>query len=119
MTAPNALIVGYVAGQPVEAGDQQGGAALPAFFERGQQLGPVRVPASALDLGELGHELAAVHLAGNSLPLRVQPQPTCALAIGRNAVMGDEVGQRRASEQILNVGLDLYMAAILFTHKCR
>jgi hypothetical protein len=31
--------------------------------------------------------------------------------------MGDEVGQRRASEQILNVGLDLYMAAILFTHK--
>jgi hypothetical protein len=45
------------------------------------------VPASALDLGELGHELAAVDLAGDSLTLRVKAQPFV---------------------QILNVGLDLY-----------
>jgi len=33
------------------------------------------VPASALDLGELGHELAAVDLAGDGLTLRVKAQP--------------------------------------------
>ena len=36
------------------------------------RLRPVRVPASALDLGELGHELATIHLASNSLTLRIK-----------------------------------------------
>jgi hypothetical protein len=30
------------------------------------------VSASALDLGELGHELATIHLASNSLTLRIK-----------------------------------------------
>ena len=46
------------------------------------RLRPVRVPASALDLGELGHELAAVDLAGDGLTLRVKAQPARALAVG-------------------------------------
>jgi hypothetical protein len=78
-----------------------GSAALPALLERGQQLGPVRVPASALDLGELGHELAAVYLVGDSLTLRIQTQPTRALAVGGDAVVGDETGQGRGHVQTL------------------
>jgi len=97
-----------VAGQPVESGNQQGGAALPALLKGGQELRPVRVPASALDLGELGHELAAVHLAGDGLTLGFKAETTRALAVGRNAVISDETGQGRGHVQILNVGLDLY-----------
>lgn len=97
-----------VAGQPVKAGNQQGSATLPALFEGGQKLRPVRVPASALDLGELGHELAAVHLAGNGLALRVQTEAARALAVGGNAVIGNETGQGSGHVQILNVGFDLY-----------
>ena len=63
-----------VAGQPIKASNQKNGAALPALFERGQELRPVSVPASALDLGELGYELATVDLAGDGLTLRVQAQ---------------------------------------------
>ncbi len=48
----------YVAGKAVEAGDKQHGAALAALGEGGEELGPVGVPAPALDLGELGHEPA-------------------------------------------------------------
>lgn len=62
---------GDVTGQPVKAGNQQGSAALSALLKGGKQLRPVRVSASALDLGELGHELAAVDLAGNGLALCV------------------------------------------------
>jgi len=51
-----------------------GSAALPALFKGGQELRPVRVPVSALNLGELGHELAAVELA-----------------VGRNTVIGNEI----------------------------
>jgi hypothetical protein len=108
-----------VAGQPVKTGNQQGSVALAALFKGGQELRPVRVPASALDLGELGHELAAVDLAGDGLTLRVKAQPTCALAVGRNTVIGNEISHGSASivaplarqlpfVQILNVGLDLY-----------
>jgi hypothetical protein len=61
-----------VAGQPVKAGNQQGSAALPALFKGGKQLRPVRVPPSALDLSELGHELTTVGLAGDGLTLRVK-----------------------------------------------
>jgi hypothetical protein len=81
------------------------------------------VPASALDLGELGHELAAVDLAGDGLTLRVKAQPARALAVGRNTVIGNEISHGSASigapvahqlpfVQILNVGLDLYRHAI-------
>jgi hypothetical protein len=77
------------------------------------------VSASALDLGELGHELAAVDLAGDGLTLRVKAQPARALAVGRNTVIGNEISHGSASivaplarqlpfVQILNVGLDLY-----------
>jgi hypothetical protein len=77
------------------------------------------VPASALDLGELGHELATVDLAGDGLTLRVKAQPARALAVGRNTVIGNEISHVSASivaplarqlpfVQILNVGLDLY-----------
>jgi hypothetical protein len=38
----------------------------------GKQLRPVRVPPSALDLSELGHELTTVGLAGDGLTLRVK-----------------------------------------------
>lgn len=48
-----------------------GGRALRVLIEGCQQLGPTGVPASALDLGELGHELATVDLAGNGLTLCV------------------------------------------------
>jgi hypothetical protein len=77
------------------------------------------VPASALDLGELGHELATVDLAGDGLTLRVKAQPARALAVGRNTVIGNEISHGSASivaavprqlpfVQILNLGLDLY-----------
>src|ERR1035438_3638808 len=108
-----------IAGQPVKAGNQQSSAALPTLFKCGQELRPVRVPASALDLGELGHELATVDLAGDGLTLRVKAQPACALAVSRNTVIGNEISHGSASivtpavsqlpfVQILNVGLDLY-----------
>ena len=63
---------GHVAGQPIQAGDQQNGAALTALVERSEELRPVRVSASTLDLGKLGGQLAAVHLAGDGLALRVK-----------------------------------------------
>jgi hypothetical protein len=77
------------------------------------------VSPSALDLGELGHELAAVDLAGDGLTLRVKAQPTRALAVGRNTVIGNKLSHGNASivapvvrqlpfVPILNVGLDLY-----------
>ena len=99
---------GDVTGQPVKAGNQQGSAALPALLKGGKQLRPVRVPASALDLGELGHELAAVDLAGDGLTLRVKAQPARAQAVGGDAVIGDETGQESGHVQILNAGLKLY-----------
>jgi len=110
---------GNVTGQPVKAGNQQGSAALPALFKGGKQLRPVRVSASALDLSELGHELATIDLAGDGLTLRVKAQPARALAVGRNTVIGNEISHGSASivtpavsqlpfVQILNVGLDLY-----------
>src|ERR1039458_3906774 len=108
-----------VTGQPVKTGNQQGSAALPTLFKGGQELRPIRVPASALDLGELGHELAAVDLAGDGLTLRVKAQPARALAVGRNTIIGNEIGHGSASivtpavsqlpfVQILNVVFDLY-----------
>jgi hypothetical protein len=83
------------------------------------------VPASALDLGELGHELAAVDLAGDGLTLRVKAQPARALAVGRNTVIGNEISHGSASigapvahqlpfVQILNVGLDLYRHLLVY-----
>jgi hypothetical protein len=86
-------------------------------------LRPVRVPPSALDLGELGHELAAVDLAGDGLTLRIKAQPARALAVGRNTVIGNEISHGSASivgplarqlpfVQILNVGFDLYIGTI-------
>jgi hypothetical protein len=115
-----------VAGQPVKAGNQQGSAALPTLFKSGQELRPVRVPASALDLGELGHELASVDLAGDGLTLRVKAQPARALAVGRNTVVGNEINHGSASivapvarqlpfVQTLNVGLDLYRRVAMRT----
>jgi len=68
------------------------------------------VPASALDLGVLGGELAAVHLAGDGLALRVEAETASALAIRGNAIVGDEMGQGSGHVQILNVGFDLYIA---------
>ena len=59
------------------------------------------MPASALDLGELGHELAAVDLTGDGLTLRVKAQPARALTVGRDAVIGNERGQGREHVQIL------------------
>jgi hypothetical protein len=84
------------------------------------------VPASALDLGELGHELAAVDLAGDGLTLRVKAQPARALAVGRNTVIGNEIGHGSASivaaeprqlpfVQILNIGLDLYRRLLVYS----
>jgi hypothetical protein len=84
------------------------------------------VPASALDLGELGHELAPVDLAGDGLTLRVKAQPARALAVGRNTVVGNEISHGSASivspvvrqlpfVQILNVGLDLYDKKLMMT----
>ena len=66
------------------------------------------MPASALDLGELSHELPAVDLASDGLTLRVKTQPTGTLAVGGDAVIGDETGKGRGHVQILNGGLDLY-----------
>src|ERR1017187_8427225 len=115
-----------VAGQSVKTGNQQGSAALPTLFKCGQELRPVRVPASALDLGELGHELAAVDLAGDGLTLRVKAQPARALAVGRNTVIGNKISHGNASigapvvhqlpfVQILNVGLDLYRCLLVYS----
>src|ERR1035441_1803677 len=83
---------------------------LAALFECGEELGAVCVPPSALDLGKLGHELAAVHLTRHGLPLRVQPEAARALAVGRNPVIGDDIGHDFPFVQSLNVGLDLYAA---------
>jgi len=99
-------------------GNGQLGFLFLAGCERLLQFGPV-ISFSALDLGELGHELAAVDLAGDGLTLRVKAQPARALAVGRNTVIGNEISHGSASivaavlrqlpfVQILNVGLDLY-----------
>jgi hypothetical protein len=125
METSDAYDEGDVTGQPVKAGNQQGSAALSALLKGGKQLRPVRVSASALDLGELGHELAAVDLAGDGLTLRVKAQPARALAVGRNTVIGNEISHGSASivatlwhqlpfVQILNVGLDLYRCLLVY-----
>ena len=104
---------GHVAGQTVQTGDQKHGTALAALFQGGEELRPVRVPASALDLGEFGGQLTAVDLAGDSLALRVEAEAASALAVGGDAVVGDETGQGSGHVQILNVGLDLYISSAL------
>jgi len=51
---------------------KQHGAALAALGEGGEELGPVGVPAPALDLGELGHEPAGADESGDGLALGVE-----------------------------------------------
>ena len=85
---------GDVAGQPVELGDQQRRLLQPAGGEGRGELGPVVAPA-ALDLDELGHEPRRVaDMVEDRLPLRLQAEAGGALALGRDAEIGDEPGRR-------------------------
>ena len=47
---------------------------------------------AALDLLELGQHGFGGDVTGYRLPLGIQPEPADALAIGGNAVVGDEAG---------------------------
>ncbi len=51
-----------VAGQTIKAGNEEQSTAFAAVGQRGQKLRPVAVPASALDLRILGHQLAATDM---------------------------------------------------------
>ena len=62
----------HVAGEAVQAGDKQHGAALAALGEGGEELGPVGVTPAAFDLGVFGHELAVADEPGDGLALCVQ-----------------------------------------------
>jgi len=52
-----------VAGEPVKPGDNQHAAAWPALVQRAGKRRAVGMPASALDLGELGGKLAAISMS--------------------------------------------------------
>ena len=66
----------HVAAEPIEAGNDQGRPVSLRLGKRRAQLGPIDALA-ALDLGIIGDDLAtgAMHLAGDRLALRVEPQP--------------------------------------------
>lgn len=74
------------------------------------------MPASALDLSELSHELAAVDLAGDGLTLRVKAQPARALAVGRNTLIGNEISHGSASKAAGGKNLLLYTLDIWCIH---
>jgi hypothetical protein len=67
------------------------------------------LPSFALDLGERGHELAAIDLSSHSLTLRLKAETACALAVSGDAVVDNERRQGSGHVQILNVGLDMYL----------
>ncbi len=68
--------------------------------------------AAALDLGIFSDQLAAAGVMARRLSLRVQTEAACALAVSRNAVIGDEFRCRHCHVQKLNVGLVLYKVRI-------
>ena len=61
-----------------------------ACIERGGELRAVGVPLAALDLLELGEQGSAVREPGNSGALGFQSKAALTLAVGRDAVVGNE-----------------------------
>ncbi len=77
-------------GQPVELGDHQHGAFVPAQLQRPAELGPV-APPPALDFGVLGQQLAPPDDEGRDRgSLSIEAEAALPLAVGRDAVVGDE-----------------------------
>jgi len=83
-----------IAGQAVELGHHQGGLLLAGEIQGGLQHGPVAQPLAGarLHLGELADELpaATVEERGDELALGVQAKAGLPLAVGADAVVGDE-----------------------------
>jgi hypothetical protein len=50
------------------------------------------VALAALDFLELGQHGVGGDIAGNRLALGIEPKPADALAVGRDAIVGDEAG---------------------------
>ncbi len=95
---------GDAAGEPVELGDQQRRAPLPAQGERCGEAGAVGL-APALDVLERGNDLGpygpGVQLDCGTL--RIQPEPGQALLVGGDAVVGDE-GARDGCNKTIFLG---------------
>jgi hypothetical protein len=78
------------AGQPVELGDHQHGTLVPAQLQRTVELGPV-APPPALNFGVFGQQLAPPgHEGRDGGALSIEAEPALPLAVGRDAVVGDE-----------------------------
>jgi hypothetical protein len=75
-----------VACEPIEAGNQEDGAAFAAFCERCEQLRALCVALSAFDFDELRNDLSAVlDISTDGFALRVYSQPGGALLVGGHA----------------------------------
>lgn len=82
---------GHGSREPVELGDEERRALAPTEIERAGKLRPIRSLA-ALDLAERASKLPThpFNVPENGLALRVQSKTGAALAVGGNAVIGDE-----------------------------
>jgi len=82
---------GDVAGRAIEACNQKDGAALSAFRDCGEQLGPIGVFLPALHFDELRDDLStALDIFADSFALRVHPEARDALFVGGHAVVRAE-----------------------------
>ena len=100
---------GNVAREPVEAGNEQGRAALTAFGKGGMELRAVGVAASALDLGEGGGKgLPLSKVTRDAIALRVEAEAADALAVGRNPVIRDKIRHFPSAVFFANAGLQEY-----------
>jgi len=83
-----------VACQPVEFGDDQGGAGRLGMRQRCGELWAI-VPAAAFDLHVFGEQPAASDMARYGVALRFEAEAAFALALGRHTEVADEGGIHR------------------------
>jgi hypothetical protein len=89
-----------VAGEPIELGDHQHRLVQAAQAQRLGELGPV-VALAALDLGD---DPAARDEAAHRLLLGFEPEAGATLALGRDAVIGDDFADRHGCDFSSDVG---------------
>jgi hypothetical protein len=80
-----------IAREAVEPGNDKHGPALPAFYQRHQQLRPISMLLAALYLDKLRDDLSAVlDISTNGFALRVHTEASDALLVGAHTEMGNE-----------------------------
>lgn len=117
----------HITRQPIKAGNGKYGAAATAFFLRRGQMRPIGDAPAALGVRELRHQVAVGREPGDGLPLGVEFEPTCTLAVGGNLMIGEERSShnRQTNQRLyvlyrttgtfvqnLNAGFALYGAVV-------